>query len=221
MSANINIMWLIGGMMLIMMPIETKSQEQSQENILIMDIQRFGEMAVRDNVITEERRNEIESFVRDSLPESSELKVLTLKRILNELDDQYDDKIRQAQKLWDELGYLGSKMLPDRLYEPEGYESPQEKRQVRELTAIAAAGINKEELLKYVKPLPMKPWLMTTLRLLFGAGVSQRPQRWDYTIVPQMGHVYDIIMPGGRPDDSWRDAPKMYYDPHPDKHFRR
>ena len=66
--------------MLIMMPIETRSQEQSQENILIMDIQRFGEMAVRDNVITEERRNEIESFVRDSLPESSELKVLTLKR---------------------------------------------------------------------------------------------------------------------------------------------
>ena len=71
-----------------------------------MDIQRFGEMAVRDNVITEERRNEIESFVRDSLPESSELKVLTLKRILNELDDQYDEKIRQTQKLWDELGYL-------------------------------------------------------------------------------------------------------------------
>ena len=31
----------------------------------------------------------------------------------------------------------------------------------------------------------------------------------------------DIIMPGGRPDDSWRDAPKMAYDPHPDKHFRR
>ena len=90
-----------------------------------------------------------------------------------------------------------------------------------EQAAVAGVGINMKELLKYVKPLPMKPWLMTTLRLLFGAGVSQRPQRWDYTIVPQMGHVYDIIMPGGRPDDSWRDAPKMYYDPHPDKHFRR
>ena len=72
-----------------------------------------------------------------------------------------------------------------------------------------------------IKPLPMKPWLMTTLRMLFGRGVSQRPQRWDYTVVPQMGGVYDIIMPGGRPDDSWRHAPKMAYDPHPDKHFRR
>ena len=39
--------------------------------------------------------------------------------------------------------------------------------------------------------------------------------------VRQMGGVYDIIMPGGRPDDSWRDTPKMAYDPHPDKHFRR
>ena len=37
----------------------------------------------------------------------------------------------------------------------------------------------------------------------------------------QMGGVYDIIMPGGRPDDSCRHAPKMAYDPHPDKHFRR
>ena len=214
-------MWLIGAMMLIMLPIETRSQEQSLENILIRDIQRFGEMAAHDNVITEEHRNKIESYVRDSLPESSELKVMTLKRILNELDDRYDEMIRQGKKHWDESGYIGSKMLPDRLYEPEGYESLQEKRQIRELAAITAAWIEKEELLKYVKPLPMKPWLMTTLRLLFGAGVNQRPERWDYTVVPQMGRVYDIIMPGGRPDDSWRDAPKMYYDPHPDKHFRR
>ena len=214
-------MWLIGAMMLIMLPIETRSQEQSLENILIRDIQRFGEMAAHDNVITEEHRTKIESYVRDSLPESSELKVMTLKRILNELDDRYDEMIRQGKKHWDESGYIGSKMLPDRLYEPEGYESSQEKRQTRELAAIAAAWIDKEELLKYVKPLPMKPWLMTTLRLLFGAGVNQRPERWDYTVVPQMGRVYDIIMPGGRPDDSWRDAPKMYYDPHPDKHFRR
>ena len=90
-----------------------------------------------------------------------------------------------------------------------------------EQAAIAGASIDMTELLKYVKPLPMKPWLMITLRMLCGRGVSQRPQRWDYTVVSQMGGVYDIIMPGGRPDDSWRDAPKMYYDPHQDKHFRR
>ena len=35
------------------------------------------------------------------------------------------------------------------------------------------------------------------------------------------GEEVTIQVTGGRPDDSWRDAPKMYYDPHPDKHFRR
>ena len=129
--------------------------------------------------------------------------------------------MRQAQKLLDEMGYTGRQMLPDRLYEPEDYVSPEEERLAMEQAAVAGAAIDMTELLKYVKPLPMKPWLMTTLRLLFGHGVSQRPQRWDQIRVPQMGGVYDIIMPGGIPDDSWRDAPEMAYDPHPDKHFRR
>lgn len=35
------------------------------------------------------------------------------------------------------------------------------------------------------------------------------------------GEEVTIRVTGGRPDDSWRDAPKMYYDPHPDKHLRR
>ena len=64
MSSKTNIMWLIGAMMLIMLPIETRSQEQSLENILIRDIQRFGEMAAHDNVITEEHRNKIESYAK-------------------------------------------------------------------------------------------------------------------------------------------------------------
>lgn len=160
-------------------------------------------------------------FVRDSLPEGTDLKVRALEQIRDELDEKYSEKVRQAQKLLDEMGYIGRQMIPDRLFEPEDYVSPEEERLAMEQAAIAGASIDMTELLKYVKPLPMKPWLMTTLRMLFGRGVSQRPQRWDYTVVPQMGGVYDIIMPGGRPDDSWRDAPKMYYDPHPDKHFRR
>ena len=95
------------------------------------------------------------------------------------------------------------------------------RRRASEMAAVANAAIDVEEMMKHVKPLPMKPWLRVTLRLLFGIGVNQRPERWDYKPVPQMGGLYYIIMPGGQPDDSWRDAPKMYYDPHPDKHFRR
>ena len=161
-----------------------------------------------------------ERLLQKELEQQAE-KVRALEQIRDELDEKYSEQVRQAQKLLDEMGYIGRHMLPDKLYEPEDYVSPEEKRIAMEQAAIAGASIDMTELLKYVKPLPMKPWLMTTLRLLFGRGVSQRPQRWDYTVVPQMGGVYDIIMPGGRPDDSWRDAPKMAYDPHPDKHFRR
>lgn len=206
-------------LMLVSLPVY--AQESDREQVLTDDINRLGERALRDRVISEEEHTQMLCFVRDSLPEGTDLKVRALEQIRDELDEKYSEKVRQAQKLLDEMGYIGRQMLPDRLYEPEDYVSPEEKRIAMEQAAIAGASIDMTELLKYVKPLPMKPWLMTTLRLLFGHGVSQRPQRWDYTVVPQMGRLYDIIIPGGKPDDSWRVAPKMAYDPHPDKHFRR
>ena len=207
--------------LLIILPASLHAQESDRELVLADDIKRLGERALRDRIISDEEHAQMLCFVRDSLPEGTDLKVRALEQIRDELDEKYAEQVRQAQKLLDEMGYLGRQMLPDRLDIPEDYVSPEEERLAMEQAAIAGVGINMKELLKYVKPLPMKPWLMTTLRLLFGRGVSQRPQRWDYTVVPQMGGVYDIIMPGGRPDASWRDAPKMYYDPYPDKHFRR
>ena len=206
-------------LMLVSLPVY--AQESDREQVLADDINRLGERALRDRIISEEEHTQMLYFVRDSLPEGTDLRVRALEQIRDELDEKYSEKVRQAQKLLDEMGYIGRQMLPDKLYEPEDYVSPEEKRIAMEQAAIAGASIDMTELLKYVKPLPMKPWLMTTLRMLFGRGVSQRPQRWDYTVVPQMGGVDDIIMPGGRPDDSWRNAPKMFYDPHPDKHFRR
>jgi hypothetical protein len=212
---------LITALVLIILPARLNAQEPDRENVLAEDIQRLGERAVRDMVISEEERSEIISFVRDSLPENTELKVQALEEIRDKLDEKYADKVRQAQELLDEMGYIGSRMLPEMLRIPDDYVSPEAKRLAMEQAAVAGVGTNMKELLKYVYPLPMKPWLRTTLRLLFGRGVNQRPERWDYTVVPQMGGLYNIIMPGGRPDDSWRDAPKMFYDPHPDKHFRR
>ena len=208
-------------LVLVSFPARLYSQDTDREQVLAEDINRLGERALRDRIISEEEHTQMLCFVRDSLPEGTDLKVRALEQIRNELDEKYSEKVRQAQKLLDEMGYIGRQMLPDRLFEPEDYVSPEEERLAMEQAAIAGASIDMTELLKYVKPLPMKPWLMITLRMLCGRGVSQRPQRWDYTVVPQMGGVYDILMPGGRPVDGWHDAPKMYYDPHPDKHFRR
>ena len=221
MSPNINIRWLIGSIMIFMLPVIINAQEQDREQVLLVDIDSLVTKAVRDRIITKEESQELIGFVRDSLPEGTDLKVRALEQIRDELDDRYAEMVRNSMKLLDEAGYICSRMLADQLYEPEGYESPQEKRHTMEMAAVAGAAIDVEEIMKHVKPLKMKPWLLTSLRLLFGRGVSQRPRRWDYYSVPQMGGVYDIIMPGGQPDESWRDAPPMYYDPHPDKHFRR
>lgn len=221
MSPNIRISWLIGGMMLFMLPVGMSAQERSREQELLNDIDRLGERAVRDKVISKEEHMEMVSFVRDSLPEGTDLKIRALEQIRNELDEQYAEMVRNSQKMFDEAALIGESMLPEVLDEPEGYISPQERRKASEMAAVANVAIDVEEMMKHVKPLPMKPWLRVTLRLLFGIGVNQRPERWDYKPVPQMGGLYYIIMPGGQPDDSWRDAPKMYYDPHPDKHFRR
>ena len=221
MSTYFKIVWLISSIAVLISSTDISAQESDREQVLTDDIYRLGQRALRDRIISKEEHAQMLCFVRDSLPEGTDLKVRALEQIRDELDEKYAEQVRQAQKLLDEMGYLGRQMLPDRLDIPEDYVSPEEERLAMEQAAIAGVGINMKELLKYVKPLPMKPWLMTTLRLLFGRGVSQRPERWDYTVVSQMGGVYDIIMPGGRPDDSWRDAPKMAYDPHPDKHFRR
>lgn len=221
MSPNIRISWLIGGMMLFMLPVGMSAQERSREQELLNDIDRLGERAVRDKVISKKEHMEMVSFVRDSLPEGTDLKIRALEQIRNELDEQYAEMVRNSQKMFDESAFIGESMLPEVLDEPEGYISPQERRRASEMAAVANVAIDVEEMMKHVKPLPMKPWLRVTLRLLFGIGVNQRPERWDYKPVPQMGGLYYIIMPGGQPDDSWRDAPKMYYDPHPDKHFRR
>ena len=116
-------------LMLVSLPVY--AQESDREQVLADDIKRLGERALRDRVISEEEHTQMLCFVRDSLPEGTDLKVRALEQIRDELDEKYSEQVRQ------------------------------------------------------------------------------------------MGGVYDIIMPGGRPDDSWRHAPKMAYDPHPDKHFRR
>lgn len=213
MSPNINIAWLAGCMMLIMLPADLYSQVDNREQILITDIDRLGERAVRDMVISEDERKGITGFIRDSLPESTDLKIKALEKIRDELDHQYEEMVRNYLEQLEESEYIGEGMLPDILYEPDDYISPQERRRAGKRMAAANSKVDAKELMKYVKPLPMKSWLRTTLRMLFGRNVSQRPSRWDQIVVPQMGGVYDIILPGRYPDDRRDDMPKMEYDP--------
>lgn len=103
---------------LILVSLPVYAQESDREQVLADDIKRLGERALRDRIISEDEHTQMLSFVRDSLPEGTDLKVRALEQIRDELDEKYSEKVCQAQKLLDEMGYIGRQMLPDKLYEP-------------------------------------------------------------------------------------------------------
>lgn len=70
MNLNIYISQLICGMMLIMFPFSLAAQESDRTEVLMEDIARLTDRAVKDNVIDKKEHEEIRSFIRDSLPES-------------------------------------------------------------------------------------------------------------------------------------------------------
>lgn len=220
MNLNIYISQLICGMMLIMFPFSLAAQESDRTKVLMEDIARLTDRAVKDNVIDKKEHEEIRSFIRDSLPENLDIRISTLEKIRNELDSRYAEMMIASQDMSGDYGYLAKMMIPRLLHEPKDYVSDKERQHSLVMAGLEVTRKQTQEYLEYMKPLQMPSWLKTVLRLLFGLGVNQRPERWDQTVVPQMGGLYNIILPGGKPDYSWMDAPKMEYDLHPDKHYR-
>ena len=117
MSPNINIRWLIGSIMIFMLPVIINAQEQDREQVLLVDIDSLVTKAVRDRIITKEESQELVSFVRDSLPEGTDLKVRALEQIRDELDDRYAEMVRNSMKLLDLLSPILVRVLSTRAKE--------------------------------------------------------------------------------------------------------
>ena len=136
MSTYFKIVWLISSITVLISSTGISAQESDREQELADDIYRLGQRALRDRIISKEEHAQMLCFVRDSLPEGTDLKVRALEQIRDELDEKYAEQVRQAQKLLDEMGYLGRQMLPDRLDIPEDYVSPEEERLAMEQAAL-------------------------------------------------------------------------------------
>ena len=234
MHTHINISRLIGWIICLVLPLRLEAQEQSKavnteweqqspakDTVLMNDILRLGDRAVKDNVISQKECISVMEFIRDSLPESTDLRIAILKQIRDEIDDRYVEMVRKSQSMFNENEYLAKMMIPRILRAPDDYVSAKERQHSLMMAGLETTRKQTQEYLEYMKPLEMSPWLKALLRLFFGQGVNQRPERWDQTVVPQMGGLYNIILPGGQPDYSWQEAPKMEYDHYPDRHFRR
>lgn len=242
MSPNIKILRVIGSMMLIMLPVSVKAQEKphvehDRETELMADAKAYVERAGMEGIISRERQETLTSFLNDSLPEQKPLRIKALENIMEELNAEYDRSVRISNLTFDERSYIAEQMVPRRLHIPEEYQSDRDKRLRMELAAIDKVRELTDRFMKNNVPLALSPVLVTILRLTIGYGTSQRPSRWDQIPVMQMERVYEIILPGGQPesldeslfDDTEhydpsvyrRTVPKMYHDPHPDRHFRR
>ena len=121
MSTYFKIVWLISSITVLISSTDISAQESDREQVLADDIYRLGQRALRDRIISKEEHAQMLCFVRDSLPEGTDLKVRALEQIRDELDV---------------MGYLGRQMLPDRLDIPEDYVSPEEERLAMEQAAL-------------------------------------------------------------------------------------
>ena len=94
MHTHINISRLIGWIIYLVLPLRLEAQEQSKavnteweqkspakDTVLMNDILRFGDRAVKDNVISQKECISVMEFIRDSLPESTDLRIAILKQI--------------------------------------------------------------------------------------------------------------------------------------------
>ena len=106
MSTYFKIVWLISSITILISFTDISAQEPDREQVLADDISRLGERALRDRIISEEEHTQMLCFVRDSLPEGTDLKVRAMEQIRDELDEKYSEQVRQAQKLLDEMGYI-------------------------------------------------------------------------------------------------------------------
>ena len=67
----LKIVCLIGGITFIMSSTVLSAQESGREHILTDDVNRLGDRAVRDKIISDEEHTQMLCFVRDSLPEGT------------------------------------------------------------------------------------------------------------------------------------------------------
>lgn len=74
MSTYFKIVWLISSITILVSYTDISAQESDREQLLADDINRLGQRALRDRIISEEEHTQMICFVRDSLPEGTDRK---------------------------------------------------------------------------------------------------------------------------------------------------
>lgn len=183
-----------------------KRQEQS----LIEDLEAYTERAVKEKVISRHEADSVMSFIRDSLPETQELRISTLKALRDRIDMRYDNLPYSTSEITpQDYTYIASRMLPGILKEPEGFIDPFEKRHKSEMAA--AMKVKEIATMHFAQDkAPVPKWSIMPLRLLFNNGMDTSGKT-----ISVHGGLYYIPIPPGKPQTSipWtKTTPKAYDD---------
>ncbi len=213
------------------------SSAQELDDILRKDVETYARRAADEKIISIAEKESILRFVQDSLPEDKRLRINVLKQLRDRIDMEYDEMIQRYLSRADEMDIYGKTMVERILPEPEDYTPENIKKLKKEQEAALRIRKYTAKFIKATAPVKMGPVMQTALRLIAGRGTSHSPELSDREVVPVHGGLYNIYMPGWKPsgidpslfDDTKhfdpsvykRPVPKMDYDPHPDKHFRR
>ena len=208
------------------------AQDYDFAKTLEKEIGILTDKAVKDNVFDSSRRDSVMLFVRDSVPKDSpQLRIDALKRILSEIDAEYDRAMMDAD-VYDIIPKeLATSMLPSTLPIPDTFVDRKREKFLAQQRAVEDVKASIARSLAGAKQPNLPPVLAYIGRLLFGLGMSPNPGAR-----PVMNGLYYQYMPGGQPlefDESvYKDRehfdpnvykfskPQMQYDPYEGRHFK-
>lgn len=177
------------------------------EATLSEDIRIYTERAVKEKIMSAGKADSIRIYIRDSLPESQELRISALQLIRDGIDNLYDNFTYSSEEITScDYSHIASSMVPKILAEPEDFVDPYERRiknamegtmKTKEMIALTL-GQEKSKIPKWARP---------ALMLLFNKGLDP-----TFKTIPVHGGLYYIAIPPGKPAPTpWtKEIPKAY-----------
>ena len=156
----------------------------------------FTDKALKDGVISVEKRDSLMAIISSTEYAELDLKINLLQSVIDSIDSDYDASIKMADDYAVGQYMYRRSMLPERLSVPGDYISPEEARQlIIQRTSVSVAR-SMTETFKMEELMGWQKWMRKHGLSLFGNQAV-----YEGKAIPQMGGLYYITVPGGAPSE--------------------
>lgn len=166
-------------------------------NSLKEEASLFTEKALKDGVISTEKRDSLLAIISSSGYAEMGLRINLLQSVIDSIDSDYEASIKAADDYAVGQYMYKKSMLPERLSVPGDYISPEESRElIKQRTAVSVSQ-SMAETFKMEDLLGWQKWMRKHgLNLLGNQAV------YEGKAIPQMGGLYYITVPGDAPSEN-------------------